>query len=373
MPQISSERKSNSARNNAIIQAMGDEPVWDTKKDESQLGSLLNWYSQNKNSEDARSWFLQYFKNVGKPENELNRINKLPAWQISTYGYLARMLLVTENIPEKYKNKLEEKYKTVVNLIPEEVKEVVSKETPNIQDRLQQQLNEYIAEIEGWIDDFLYNNLQSTVSPIEWYKENQIKPLQIKNISEHYKEHNIKELNLALSGKDSQLQEAYSFLGTSGLKKLIGFIELIITDADKWHDLSKKIATIERKPRKRKPKPPIKQVAKLQYLREHGEYKSIPPTQIVGAEQLWVYNTKYRTLGVYVCDNAHGFSVKGCSILNFNELESIGKKLRKPEKTIPQVLSAGKVALRKILPSIKAKEKRLTGRINKDTILLKVI
>jgi hypothetical protein len=86
-----------------------------------------------------------------------------------------------------------------------------------------------------------------------------------------------------------------------------------------------------------------------------------------------VYNTKYRTLGVYVCNNSHGFAVKGCTILNYDASESLCKKLRKPEDVLPKVLEAGKVALRKILPTVRSKEKKLTGRINGDTILLKVV
>jgi hypothetical protein len=101
--------------------------------------------------------------------------------------------------------------------------------------------------------------------------------------------------------------------------------------------------------------------------------KSVPATQIVGATQLWVYNVKYKSLGVYVCTNPHGFSVKGCTILNYDVNESISKTLRKPEDVIPSVLELGKVALRKVLPSLRTREKKLTGRINKDTILLRVL
>ena len=48
-------------------------------------------------------------------------------------------------------------------------------------------------------------------------------------------------------------------------------------------------------------------------------------------------------------------------------------KLRKPEKILDKVLNDGKVSLRKLMPSIRTKEKKLTGRINKDTILLRVL
>jgi hypothetical protein len=58
---------------------------------------------------------------------------------------------------------------------------------------------------------------------------------------------------------------------------------------------------------------------------------------------------------------------------NYNESKSVQKKLRKPEVTLPEVLKAGKVAIRNILPDIRAVESPLTGRLNTDTILLRIL
>jgi hypothetical protein len=88
---------------------------------------------------------------------------------------------------------------------------------------------------------------------------------------------------------------------------------------------------------------------------------------------LWVYNTKTRKLGVYQAADAAGLNVKGSTIQNFAESKSISKTLRKPDVTIPEVLKAGKVALRSTLNDIRAAEKALTGRINSDTILLRTV
>ena len=50
----------------------------------------------------------------------------------------------------------------------------------------------------------------------------------------------------------------------------------------------------------------------------------------------------------------------------------VQKKLRKPEQLLPDVLNGGKVFLRNVMDSIRAVDSKLTGRINADTILLKV-
>ena len=97
------------------------------------------------------------------------------------------------------------------------------------------------------------------------------------------------------------------------------------------------------------------------------------PTDIIGVMQLWVYNTKTRKLGVYHAEDAGGLTVKGSSILNFAESKSVQKKLRKPEVTLPDVLTGGKVFLRNVIDTIKAVESNLNGRINADTILLRIV
>ncbi len=129
-----------------------------------------------------------------------------------------------------------------------------------------------------------------------------------------------------------------------------------------------------RKPRQRKQKSPEQLVSKLKYLDKHEELKleSVTPKDIIGALQLWVYNTKSRKLGCYNAEDASGLSVKGSTIINFNEIKSTQKKLRKPEVTLPEVLKGGKVYLRTALDEIKAVASTLNGRLNTDTILLRI-
>ena len=103
---------------------------------------------------------------------------------------------------------------------------------------------------------------------------------------------------------------------------------------------------------------------------------SIDPKKIIGAQELWVFNTKTRKLGKYVASNGFSseeLSVKGASIIGFDEKKSVQKTVRKPDVTLKEFQKAGKVALRKFLEDIKATDIKLTGRINKDIILLKVI
>jgi hypothetical protein len=94
----------------------------------------------------------------------------------------------------------------------------------------------------------------------------------------------------------------------------------------------------------------------------------VDPVKIVGAIQLWIYNTKTRKLGVYNAEDESGLKMKGTTIKNYVENTSVSKTLRKPDVTLPIVTDGSKIALRKVMEGIRAKPSKLNGRINKDTL-----
>jgi hypothetical protein len=66
-------------------------------------------------------------------------------------------------------------------------------------------------------------------------------------------------------------------------------------------------------------------------------------------------------------------SVAGTTIQNFDPDLSAAKKLRKPEEALKAMLACTKPQLKKFLSTLTTTEAKLTGRINEDTILLKVL
>jgi hypothetical protein len=118
-----------------------------------------------------------------------------------------------------------------------------------------------------------------------------------------------------------------------------------------------------------------KVVSKLKYAKEDKVLRliSINPADIIGAQELFVYNIKTRRLGKYVADSLKGpLNVKGTAIIGFDEHKSVSKTLRKPADVLKEFSKATKVQLRKFLEDIKATETKLNGRINAETILLRV-
>jgi hypothetical protein len=241
----------------------------------------------------------------------------------------------------------------------------------SIQERVFEKTRDYIGEIEGSIDDcFSVRDFKTVFDPYDLMRSLDIKGAHTKHIVPVYQK-KLEEIEEALKGKDDQLVEGYSFLSKKELKEYASLLKRVIDDCAKIAHTAK----LTRAPRKKKTKSVDKIIEKLQYKKEDSEYKaaSINPVDIIGAVQLWVFNTKTRKLGCYNATDSGGLNIKGTTLINFNEENSMQKTVRKPEIVLPATLKAGKVALRKVLTDINAVEQALTGRINSDIILLRVI
>ena len=121
-------------------------------------------------------------------------------------------------------------------------------------------------------------------------------------------------------------------------------------------------------------KPAIAQIRSLKYKLKDDELgiTSAKAFDLVGAEQVWLFNTKTRKISVYTSESTKGMTVKGTTLQNWSPEKSKQKTLRKPEEQIKDLLALGKVKLRTFLDNIKSKEQAVNGRINIDTIILKI-
>jgi hypothetical protein len=250
------------------------------------------------------------------------------------------------------------------------VKEAKVANVVSIQDHIKRKAGECIGELEGQIDELITTKFSADVSPYGLMNTLEIKGAHAKFVIDHFKTRRA-EYDEVLTTTDPDVKEAYSNFTKVQLKKLVAYCDQVIVDGMRLAGDAVK----SRKPRKRKAKSPDQLVTKLNYAKDFAELKlvSVDPKTIVGANQLWVYNTKTRKLGCYNAEDAAGLSIKGSTLQNFAESKSIQKTLRKPGVTLPEVLKGGKVALRNVLTEIRAAEGVLTGRINNDTILLRTI
>lgn len=101
---------------------------------------------------------------------------------------------------------------------------------------------------------------------------------------------------------------------------------------------------------------------------------SLPPEEIVGSRVLLTFNTKNRRLGYYVAKEGETLSVKGTTILNFDEEKSFAKIVRNTDKDLAPFRSAKNERRVEVLitENIKGVVHKMNGRVNSDTVILKV-
>jgi hypothetical protein len=344
----------------------GSEPKFAVELSQLDLMKTLSWYSQNKDTKDAHKWATEYFKKKLKLD-----VSSIIKGYPSTFGFVCRIVLNGGQLCIKDQVWFDDMIKSIKLKLDEpiDIEEKPKATVINIQERIRAKADECIAELEGQLDDIIASSFSANSQPYAVFHTLNIKDAQTKYIVEWAKSKRV-EFDEVLNTDDKELKEAYSNFTKPQLKKMVAYFDQVIVDCQRISGESTK----SRKPRKRKAKSPEQLVAKMNFMPEFKELKltSIKPTDIIGVMSLWVYNTKTRKLGVYHADDAGGLSVKGSTILNFNESKSIQKKLRKPEQLIPEVLNGGKVFLRNVMDSIRAVDSKLSGRVNADTILLKV-
>ena len=284
----------------------------------------------------------------------------------------------------------------VVEVKTAEEKDTRNVHVPTIQERIRDQALLQSEGIDEWLDgwftdrkkfdpkgfDFKAHFSKSGVTQaharkIRTFFENEI--ADFKDLEHMPTAGKLKKMSEFEQDQWAQLKEGYAHLKKAEIKMFVSAIEGLLDALEFVVDSAK--AT--RAPRKAKPKSASKLVEKLKYLKTDDKFKiaSVQPDQIIGASELWVFNTKTRKLGKYVAENpdptgqgrsGSGLQVKGTTIIGFKESESIQKTLRKPADQIKEFKKAGKVALRKFLDEIPTTDTKLNGRCNPDTILLKV-
>ena len=263
---------------------------------------------------------------------------------------------------------------------------------PSIQERVAKRVQQIAQPIELWLDRLVAKPEKfnpENYKLIEHLKKEKTKGQHARKLKELYqgqydeiffyykaKKKPFEELN----DDDQQLVESYNEFSKEELQLHIKTYEHIFKACDYMIG----IANANRKSRKRKPISKTKAISKLKYKREDDRLKliSINPEDIIGCEELWVYNTKTRKLGYYVTSTfdprgmereGTGLGVKGTSIFRFNEEISVQKTLRKPPEQLPHFINGPKTKLKEDLDNIKAMGLKLNGRINPDVILLRAI
>jgi hypothetical protein len=336
----------------------GSEPI-----DVSVKGytNALNWYNYMHELDQARDWLLEYLKK-NKTKDIVAAVRRVPKYRVpTTAGWIARMLMNGNTLQESSIRFLTEKVEELASigmLIKEDTKEeVIDKPVVSIQERTQAKIQQLITECEEAIDT------DSKLNIYQWLQGKEATAQAAAAIRDHY----------AKWIDDFEPDEFDTRAEKKHRTEQKKFWEEFVADCDRYCG-NKKVTKV-RKVREKKQKSAVELTSKVKYQKEFPPLKivSVNPGEIIGAQQLWAYNTKYKKLTRYDAIGPAGLQVKGTSLLGFDVDKSLTKSVRKPEVVIQQLLTAGKVTLRKLMDELKTNETKPNGRINSDTVLLRVI
>ena len=361
--------------------------AWDTNQFLRHFHSSMAWYRLESSVKELKPKVIDWMGRIGCTKEDISAFKKTKDNRCgTTMGAIAACLIKgMPAIREDFNDGKDSSawLRAEINRVISEGKDdkddsdvvvEVKKDvyTPSIQERVRDASMLMTEEIETAIESFQTD--PEAFDPkafkiLNVLKAKQAKAAHARIIREFYTR-DFEELQEVATTKDEQLKEAYSHLSRVQLRKITAFYQEIVSACE----MLAQEAKVNRKPKAKKAVPAEKIVAKLKYKKADEPLKlvSINPADILGAKELWTYNTKSRKLGKYIASEFADLGVKGTSIINFDENKSVQKTLRKPIDQLKEFKAAGKVALRKFLDDINAVDTKMNGRINEEIMLLKV-
>jgi len=367
----------------------GREPVWDTERAEQMTQAEFDHFLRK-----SFFYYNYYYtqKDLKKHAVKWMQENKYSKDDVSTFirssdravPMTAYCLLMAHKQGMPFRKKelayFKSQLEAAINLADAEPEETatgakpaepaVVVKAPTIQDRLNEKTSEHLAYFEGLYDEVIAG---TAIDPkaYDYFVANTVPQSQLGKFEALLDRHRM-YLNAAIDKLDEQIVEGYKHMKAADFKRHFAFLNAIQTAIEQYRSVKKatKKARVKRAPTKEKI------VAKLKYMKEEKTLKlvSINPVDIIGAQELWAYNTNTRKLFRYVADSTLGpLGIKGTSITGFDNVKSVGKTLRKPEEKLKEFARASKVQLRKFLDDIKATPTVGNGRINADIVLLRAI
>lgn len=341
------------------------EPVVKDKtfENNTEYTNVLNWYTLM-TLETAKEYLLEWIKKDTTYEDGYAKMSKVPVrWINKTAGKIARIITRGGCPPESswifIYGKCEEMFKKIGT-----TDEDADKETPqaSVQSRIKDKAGDLIAVLEGMIDDGDTNKFD------RFFIQQGVSSLVAQKLLIHF-EPIMDELTAAVEKTDPEIVEGYTRYTKKGLEKVYNIYKSLFDALESHAKVSRK----PRAPRKRKPLTAEKLMKHFKYCDKDAKLSlaSIHPERIIGAQELWTYNTKTKVLAVYRAIDRGGLSINRTSITKYDEKQSVAKRIgRKTEEILKSVQEGGKITLRKLMDTINSDPQPIS-RINAATILLR--
>lgn len=357
------------------IKVTGYMPEWDDMDLLSPEEHRKRWdkgkyfYYYHHSVKELRPFIVELFGAKWSKEQKKAFDSVKDCWILPQLGAMCKMILDGARWPEGSKEWADREVAKIMSRGNETTEEKTEepKKAPKVVD-IADLRAEIIGDIEEMEDEFIRTGKVPNINFLSWLRQRGVPQSIVDDIIVYYAERLDEKLQ-AKEGKDRQLKEAYAHYKKKDWDNWISWYNKILTDLDAF----KRVKEVTKKVRQVKPPSPAKLVKRLKYQKKDDDLKleSVDPTDLVGAKQVWVYNTKTRKLGVYHAMDEQ-ITVKGSTIIGWDPKTSVAKTLRKPKEQLKEFVGSSKIQLRTFLDKIKTTSINMNGRINAQTILLKI-
>lgn len=333
------------------------EPTIDPFDYKASLIGYLNYHNTNSSDSDRRKWAEQYLEKFFPGQVVPNREDR----EFRMLGSISRLFLMDSYIEDNEVEFLDTESRRLLaprtkELVPDtEVNKVSRSET--IEKTIEIKVSEFIGEFEGLVDEFTTTGTTPSIQGL--ITSMGVSSRTVPKIAEYAKK---KRDYYLMVVNDKEAFEYYSFSKPT-LKKIAAMYDTLLEKLSQ----NKKI----RKTRERKERPAGVLVQALKFKAKDDELglKSVQATGIIGASEIYLFRIDSRKLQYFKAVDGQTLTVKGTTIMNFDESKSYQKTIRKPE-ILKDFHNKGKVESRRFMKEIKSTEGGTTGRTNDETIIL---
>jgi hypothetical protein len=337
------------------------------------LARSFTWYTRFFDKKDGKEMLVQYLEWLGHTDHAKAMRNVSDSEFMVTLCWLARMNMRGLELTDHESNILSNEVTRLLETLAKPT--IIKKEEshkPNIQEIMRERAHEVCGELEGAFDDYFLSRTkkQTELNTVAILTEKNILPQHASILIDTWQKR-LDEFQSVYNQKDKDLVLGYSHLTKTQIKNLIKFCETIISDINGYVNIKKSQQPV-RKKKVVTPEQLVKNI-KFQLKEETLGLRSVNPSKLVGATEIWLYDTAKRRLSYLVADqHAQTMTVKGTTIVGFDSVQSGTKTLRKPAEQLKELFSGGKPAARKFFKDIKTLQTIPSGRMSETVIILKV-
>jgi hypothetical protein len=390
----------------------GPEPEWDNAeswpasqyyKERVRTTFYYNYFYTQK---EGKPWVLEWMKRAGYKKDEISAVRSVPDSYVSmtvcSYcralikgmpeehvgmkDYLSTLPGVSDtavpNAKEYVIGKIKEYLSKSTTIKVEKEEKEPKKDVPkqSVQELTREKAFAMTEELETFIDGFDYKKTSlRDFDPLGILRKNEAKPLHANIIMKLYKKEYDELIELTnpparmtaeKKADYEQLKEGYNHLKKAEIDAYVALFRSVLDACEMIVNEGK----VNRAPRKKKPVSKEKLVTGIKYCVSHEETKlvSAKPIDLLGAVAALVYNVKTRKLGIYIAQDAAGFTIKGASLVGFDEDKSVQKTLRKPVEQLAPFKKVTRRALPAAFEAIKSVETKMNGRFSDQIVIVKV-